>query len=97
MNHATPARFHDLCRRVGVAEDFAGKVFADLASLYAEDHRKYHNMSHIDRMLGWLDATGESMDSVELAIWFLSQRIYTTGFFGSLERQARVNIQDELG
>jgi predicted metal-dependent HD superfamily phosphohydrolase len=70
MNHATPARFHELCRRAGVAEDLAGKVFADLASLYAEDHRKYHNISHIDRMLGWLDATGERNDSVELAIWF---------------------------
>ncbi len=70
MNHATPARFHDICRRVGVTEDLAGKVFTDLAMLYAEDHRKYHNMSHIDRMLGWLDATGESMNSVELAIWF---------------------------
>jgi len=70
MNHATPARFHELCRRAGVAADLAGKVFADLSSLYAEDHRKYHNMSHIDRMLGWLDATGEGIDSVELAIWF---------------------------
>jgi predicted metal-dependent HD superfamily phosphohydrolase len=70
MNHATPARFHELCRRVGVAEELAGKAFADLASLYAEEHRKYHNLSHIDRMLGWLDATGERNDSVELAIWF---------------------------
>lgn len=70
MNHATPERFHELCRRAGVADELAGKVFGDLASLYAEDHRKYHNMSHIDRMLGWLDATGEGIDSMELAIWF---------------------------
>ena len=70
MNHATPARFHELCRRAGVADELAGKAFADLASLYAEEHRKYHNMTHIDRMLGWLDATGGRNDSVELAIWF---------------------------
>lgn len=70
MNHATPARFHELCRRAGVAEELAEKAFGDLASLYAEDHRRYHNMSHIDRMLGWLDATGERNDRVELAIWF---------------------------
>jgi predicted metal-dependent HD superfamily phosphohydrolase len=70
MNHATPSRFHELCRRVGVAGELAGKVFTDLANLYAEDHRKYHNMLHIDRMLGWLDAAGERNDSVELAIWF---------------------------
>jgi predicted metal-dependent HD superfamily phosphohydrolase len=70
MNHATPARFHELCRRAGVADELAGKAFADLASLYAEEHRKYHNLNHIDPMLGWLDATGERNDCVELAIWF---------------------------
>ena len=70
MDYATPTRFNELCRRLGVADMSARNIFADLASHYTEDHRKYHNLSHIDRMLGWLDATGESIDSVELAIWF---------------------------
>lgn len=70
MNSATPTRFHEICCHVGVGAEIAEKVFADLVSYYAEDHRKYHNLSHIDRMLGWLDATGECIDSVELAIWF---------------------------
>lgn len=70
MNHATPERFCELCLRLGVAAETAQAVFAGLINSYAEDHRKYHNLTHIDRMLGWLDATGQRVDSVELAIWF---------------------------
>lgn len=70
MNFATPTRFLEICRRIGVPDDIANSVFSELVHYYAEDHRKYHNLSHIDRMLGWLDATGQCMIPVELAIWF---------------------------
>ncbi len=70
MDYATPTRFNEIFRRIGISGLSAGDIFADLKKRYHEDHRKYHNLSHIDRMLGWLDATGESNDSVELAIWF---------------------------
>lgn len=55
---------------MGVADEIAQKIYTELVGFYTEDHRKYHNLSHIDRMLGWMDATGESIDSLELAIWF---------------------------
>lgn len=70
MNYATRKRFCELCLRLGVIDGTAQGVFADLTNFYAEDHRKYHNLTHIDRMLGWLDATGQYIESVELAIWF---------------------------
>lgn len=70
MNFATPSRFHQICFRLGVPDEIAKIVHTELVSYYAEDHRKYHNLSHIDRMLGWLDRTGQSIDPVELAIWF---------------------------
>jgi len=70
MDYATPTRFSEICRRVGISDMSAGEIFADLEKRYHEDHRKYHNLSHIDRMLGWLDAASETNDSVELAIWF---------------------------
>jgi predicted metal-dependent HD superfamily phosphohydrolase len=70
MEYATLPRFSELSQRVGVPDLTARKIFADLVSHYTEDHRKYHNLSHIDRMLGWLEAAGGRMDAVEFAIWF---------------------------
>lgn len=70
MHFATAARFQELCHRVGVADPAATTVFAALVRHYSEDHRRYHNLAHIDRMLGWLDIVGENLDAIELAIWF---------------------------
>lgn len=70
MNHVTLERFTRLCRSVGLPSGRVSAVFADLVRHYSEPHRSYHNLAHIDRMLGWLDATGEGSDAVELAIWF---------------------------
>ncbi len=39
-------------------------------ALYSEAKRAYHNLSHIDRMLSWLDRSGHHSDAVEFAIWF---------------------------
>ena len=70
MNHATPRRFNELSLRVGVIEEMAERVFGGLMALYSEENRAYHNLLHIDRMLSWLDESGEVSDAVELAIWF---------------------------
>ncbi len=70
MYNATPTRFSGLSKRLGVADEISKNVFADLVSHYAEEHREYHNLLHIDRMLGWLGASGGNDDSIELAIWF---------------------------
>lgn len=63
-------RFVALCQRVGIPEKTALAAFSYLTGKYAEEHRKYHNLLHIERMLGWLDHTGQALDSIELAIWF---------------------------
>lgn len=55
---------------MGVNDERAQSVFTDLVRLYSEQHRRYHNLSHINRMLTWLDASGGNRDSIELAIWF---------------------------
>ena len=70
MDHATPKRFNELCRRAGVADERAESAFQDLIARYSQDHRAYHNLSHIERMLSWLDASGHHSDAVEFAIWF---------------------------
>ena len=70
MNHATPRRFNELSLRVGVIEEIAERVFGGLMVLYYGENRAYHNLLHIDRMLLWLDESGEASDAVELAIWF---------------------------
>ena len=70
MNYATSRRFNELSLRVGVIEEIAERVFDGLMELYSEENRAYHNLLHIDRMLSWLDESGEVSDAVELAIWF---------------------------
>ena len=70
MNFATAARFQELCHRVEISDPIATTVFAELVRHYGEEHRTYHNLTHIDRMLGWLDSVGENLDAIELAIWF---------------------------
>ena len=70
MNYATSRRFNELSLRVGVIEEIAERVFDGLMELYSEENRAYHNLLHIDRMLSWLDESGEASDAVELAIWF---------------------------
>lgn len=42
----------------------------DLLVRYAEEGRHYHNLSHIAKMLAWLDAAGAGTPEMELAVWF---------------------------
>lgn len=70
MNYATLQRFATLCGRAGVTSERSRHVSDDLFGRYSEIHRTYHNLSHIDRMLSWFDASAQGADDVELAIWF---------------------------
>jgi len=70
MTHATRENFDNLCDRFGVSHALARSTFADLLSRYSEPHRCYHDIAHIDRLLGWLDECGCGGDAIELAIWF---------------------------
>ncbi len=48
-------------------------VFEELVSRYAEPHRRYHTLAHLDACLVWLDwfsASARHPAEVELALWF---------------------------
>ena len=70
MKYVTSARFSDLCCRVGVEAEKSQGIFSALIALYSQGYRTYHNLSHIDRMLSWLDKSRGGSDVIELAIWF---------------------------
>jgi predicted metal-dependent HD superfamily phosphohydrolase len=51
----------------------AATTFEMLAERYAEPHRHYHTLTHIDACLTWLDwfrALARHPEEVELALWF---------------------------
>lgn len=51
----------------------AHTAFEHLECAYAEKGRYYHNATHIEEMLAWLDRyrdQAEDLDAVELAVWF---------------------------
>jgi len=55
-------------------------VFTDLKKRYNEQHRKYHNVAHIDSVLTELEKTqhiAENKNSIQLALWF-HDAIYNT-------------------
>lgn len=68
--HATRRRFMNTCQCVGIDEQRMSAMWDGLVLRYTEDHRWYHNMHHLDKMLGWLDVAGVSDVSMELGIWF---------------------------
>lgn len=71
MNHAHPSGFGGLGARLGLATEAIELVWTDLLTRYSEPHRYYHNLIHIDRMLGLLaECHGMRSDALELAIWF---------------------------
>jgi predicted metal-dependent HD superfamily phosphohydrolase len=64
---------HEWSSDRGDAASLIGKVAASLRSRYAEPHRRYHNQSHIDALLGLfaeVRADVQSPTSFELGIWY---------------------------
>ena len=62
----------ELCRRVGARGDVAG-AGATLLGRWAEQHRAYHDLAHLDEVLsrvGVLAADAVDVDTVRLAAWF---------------------------
>jgi predicted metal-dependent HD superfamily phosphohydrolase len=70
MTNTTLEKFSLLCRRLGIEEPMARDVFVELNQRYGESHRAYHNLHHIDQMLGTFHAMSESDHAMETAIWF---------------------------
>jgi predicted metal-dependent HD superfamily phosphohydrolase len=62
----------ELCRRVGARGDVAG-AGATLLGRWAEQHRAYHDLAHLDEVLarvGVLAPEAADVDTVRLAAWF---------------------------
>jgi predicted metal-dependent HD superfamily phosphohydrolase len=74
------ARFERAARAAGAIRP-CETVFRDLVARYAEPHRHYHTLAHIDACLTWLDwfsGSAEHPEEVELALWF-HDAIYVLG------------------
>ncbi len=64
-------RWCELCKRIGV-HSTPEPAFDDLVQRYAEPHRAYHTLVHIQDGLWHFDLTrtlAEHVDEVELALW----------------------------
>ncbi len=62
----------ELCRRLGARGDVAG-AGAALLGRWAEPHRGYHDLAHLDEVLarvGVLEREAADADAVRLAAWF---------------------------
>jgi len=70
MDFANESRFIATCQCVGIQPDTAQPIWTGLFQHYSEPHRSYHNLTHIDRMLGWFIKSGVKKPEIELAIWF---------------------------
>ena len=75
----TPARWQSVWLQLG-ATDADSALFQKLVDCYAEPHRKYHTMQHLEECFALLDRAGsiaEHPAEVELALWF-HDAIYNT-------------------
>jgi predicted metal-dependent HD superfamily phosphohydrolase len=71
MRHLAEAWLRD-CAAVGARGDVAG-AGAELLARYAEPHRGYHDLAHLDEVLRNVDRLAEDADdvaAVRLAAWF---------------------------
>jgi predicted metal-dependent HD superfamily phosphohydrolase len=71
MGHLVAA-WLDLGSRLGARDDVAG-AGANLLGRWAEPHRGYHDLAHLDEVLARIDlleAEAEQPDVVRLAAWF---------------------------
>ena len=62
-------RLRVLGERTGVASSLMTSVWRDLVARYAEPHRAFHTLDHVEEMLSRLPRNGGS-DSVAWAVWF---------------------------
>jgi predicted metal-dependent HD superfamily phosphohydrolase len=90
---ALRVRFVNAMRSIGVAVD-VGAAFDELTTRYAEAHRHYHTLSHVDACLAWLDwfyASAEHPGEVELALWF-HDAVYDPGAADNERRSAELAV-----
>lgn len=88
-------RFISTSMGVLIPEAEAQKIGEDLLRRYGEDHRHYHNLAHISKMLAWLDRTGASSLAMELAVWFHDAVYEPLG--GANEEKSAALFEREMG
>lgn len=72
-DHEQRARLARALAEVGAAAAGVNSLYEELRDRYAEPHRAYHTMVHVQSCLAWLDwyrGHAEHWAEVELAIWF---------------------------
>ena len=92
---ATVDRFVELCSRIGIDRTRAEDAGNDLRLRYGEEHRAYHNLDHIDAMLGWFKEAGGGNDAIELAIWY-HDCIYEP-LEKSNEQRSALHFREQMG
>ncbi|HVF64576.1 MAG TPA: hypothetical protein VNE58_11335 [Casimicrobiaceae bacterium] len=75
MERANAQRFRDLWRRCHPGPNALSPdpVFEEVVAHYAEPHRRYHTLGHVDDCLERLDGVRDLPDephAIELALWF---------------------------
>jgi predicted metal-dependent HD superfamily phosphohydrolase len=91
MSAPGPDRWIQLWTKVTAGVD-GWPVFQELASLYSQPHRHYHNLHHIAECLAEFDSArhlARQPAAVELAIWF-HDAIYDTRAHDNEERSAEL-------
>ncbi len=92
MNVPMSDRWTRLWRQVSAASGDPQPIYRELASLYSQPHRHYHNLHHIAECLAEFDSARHLVSQqleVELAIWF-HDAIYDTRAHDNEERSAEL-------
>lgn len=91
------ARFGRALQAAGANGD-STRTFDGLVARYAQPHRHYHTLTHVDACLAWLDwfcASASRPAEVELALWF-HDAVYDPEANDNEHKSAQLAI-DELG
>jgi predicted metal-dependent HD superfamily phosphohydrolase len=72
------------------ARSSGGALFEELLARYAEAHRRYHTIAHVDACLSFLDwyrGSAQHPERVELALWF-HDAVYDPGASNNEQQSA---------
>lgn len=87
-------RWLALWQRMGARSD-ARPVLADLLTRYAEPHRSYHTLTHIDHCLTELEQArqlAQNPDAVEMALWY-HDTVYNTRAGDNEQKSAELALE----
>jgi predicted metal-dependent HD superfamily phosphohydrolase len=70
MKKSLAERFKDNCTKFNLPDNLIARVWNNLQLHYSENHRHYHTLAHIEKMIDFLETTKSDTSRLELAIWF---------------------------